>query len=100
MQDKRKSVRRSFERPGWIVLGGGSQPISCTFRDMSKSGARLRVEPEQSIPPSFVLHLASNGAVARKCVVVWRSEAGDDLGVEFVARRVAPSAKPPLAMSA
>jgi hypothetical protein len=88
MQDKRKSVRRSFERPAWIVIGKGSAPIECTFRDLSKAGARLRVTPQQELPHAFGLHLSSNGTVARKCVVVWRSEGRDEIGVEFTGRLV------------
>jgi hypothetical protein len=88
MQDKRKSVRRVFEGPAWIVTADGAAPIVCTFRDMSKTGARLAVPAQAAIPESFVLHLANNGAVARKCVLVWRSETTGEIGVEFVARKV------------
>jgi hypothetical protein len=94
MQEKRKSIRRTLERPGWIVVGDGVPPISCTIRDMSKSGARLAVPSQSAIPRAFVLHLAKNGAVARKCVLVWKSEATDEIGIEFVARRVSAGPRP------
>jgi hypothetical protein len=95
MQEKRKGIRRTLERPVWIVTEEGAEPIQCTLKDMSKSGARLSVVAGQlAIPPSFVLHLANNGAVARKCVVVWKSEAGDEIGIEFVARRVVGAPRP------
>lgn len=94
MHEKRKSIRRTLERPGWIVLADGVPPIACTIRDMSKSGARLAVPAQPPIPHAFVLHLAKNGAVARKCVLVWKSEAGDEIGIEFVARRVTIGPRP------
>lgn len=91
MQEKRRNVRRTFEQPAWIVAEPGAEPLPCTVRDVSKSGARLSVPPRSALPPGFVLHLASNGAVARKCLVVWRSQAGDEVGVEFTARRASPA---------
>jgi hypothetical protein len=89
MQDHRKSVRRSFERTAWIVIGTGTPPVTCTFRDMSKQGARLRVSAEQELPQTFALYLSSNGAVARKCAMIWRSENREEIGVEFTGRLVA-----------
>jgi hypothetical protein len=94
MHEKRKGVRRSFERPAWIVTEKGAEPINCTFKDLSKSGARLSVVPPTALPQNFVLHMAANGSVARKCVVVWKSETGDEIGVAFVARLVAPGSRP------
>jgi hypothetical protein len=94
MHDKRKSIRRSFEGPAWIVTGEGGEPIVCTFKDMSKTGARLAVPPQAAIPESFILYLANNGAVARKCAIVWRSDVGDEIGVEFLARRVLAGGHP------
>jgi hypothetical protein len=88
MQEKRKSIRRNFERPAWIVTGPGAAPIQCAFRDLSKAGARLRVPPQQEFPHVFTLNLSASGTVARKCVTVWRSEDREELGVEFTGRLV------------
>jgi hypothetical protein len=94
MQDNRKDVRRPFERTAWIVPDKGNNLIKCVLKDMSRTGARLCVPPQQAIPQSFVLNLAANGAVARKCIIVWKSEAGDEIGVEFLARRISTVARP------
>ena len=93
MQEKRKSIRRSFERPAWILIGPGATPIEFTFRDLSKAGARLRIAPQQELPDAFALHLSSNGTVARKCIVVWRSEGREEIGVEFTGRLVGASTR-------
>ena len=88
MQDKRKSPRRAFERAVRADFGDGSPRKSCTLRDISASGARVGFAEPVQCPTEFVLHLSDYGHVARKCVVVWRSETGQEVGVEFVARLV------------
>jgi hypothetical protein len=100
MTDKRSSARRGFERPAWAVLAPRGAPQACILRDISKTGARIRFSGGCEIPASFVLHLADNGTVARKCIVVWRSDSGQEVGVEFVARLVAGPARDALAASA
>ena len=51
-------------------------------RDMSATGARLRVEGSVTAPDTFELLIPLDGLEAN-CQVVWRS--GADLGVRFLA---------------
>ncbi|MBN8919581.1 MAG: PilZ domain-containing protein [Rhizobiales bacterium] len=90
VQDKRKGPRRSFERPAWIVIGKGDgrERVPCHFRDLSDHGARLMVPPQIALPASFELHFVQNGSVARKCDMMWRSEANDEVGVAFTAKLI------------
>jgi hypothetical protein len=100
MRDKRNSARRGFERPAWAIFVPRGAPQTCVLRDISKTGARVRFTDAAEIPASFVLHLADNGTVARKCVVVWRSDNGQEIGVEFVARLVTGAARQRVALPA
>ena len=55
--------------------------VGCTVRDISATGARLRVEGSVSAPDTFELLIQLDGLEAN-CQVVWRS--GADVGVKFL----------------
>jgi hypothetical protein len=52
--------------------------------NVTASGAKLVIDAGINVPDSFVLTLARNAGVRRKCEVVWR--AATSIGVCFVAR--------------
>jgi hypothetical protein len=78
--EHRKSVRRRALKGGLIVFDGGYQSLSCTIRDLSEGGARLKVESVFGIPSTFTLTF-TDGSPSRDCVVKWKNATA--LGVEF-----------------
>jgi hypothetical protein len=76
-------------KSGTIAYNDRHVTIACTLRDMSATGARLRVDGSVTAPDTFELLIPLDGLEAN-CRVVWR--AGQDLGVKFLSapRMVAP----------
>jgi hypothetical protein len=56
--------------------------VACTVRDVSATGARLRVGSSVGIPDTFELIIEVDGLEA-DCQVVWRK--ADEVGVRFLA---------------
>jgi hypothetical protein len=64
---------------GRIRNEDGSEAL-CVIRDMSKSGARLVVDPQGPVSPTIELHVMSRDEVFRGRVV-WRKD--DIVGMRF-----------------
>ena len=88
----RKSERVNFDRgvPVYMMGIDGTWRRECTMRDVSQTGARLRVEGslEGLDLKEFFLLLSSTGLAYRRCQLV--RLAGDEIGVEFLAREKKP----------
>ena len=88
----RKSERVNFDRGVPVFMMGidGTWRRACTMRDVSQTGARLRVEGslEGLDLKEFFLLLSSTGLAYRRCQLV--RLAGDEIGVEFLAREKKP----------
>lgn len=78
-QTERASDRRRVLKAGRIELKNRSV-IDCTVRNISRTGARLRVEESYWIPEHFTIDIPSEG-LRRTCRVQWRNAV--DLGVKF-----------------
>ena len=78
-QENRGALRRRILKTGTIVLSGGGV-ISCTFRNISPTGASLEVGGPVGIPDEFTL--VSSDHVKRRCRIVRRSE--KRIGVSFI----------------
>jgi hypothetical protein len=76
-------------KAGKIACSDRHVTIACTVRDISATGARLRVEGSVAAPDTFELLIPLDGLEAN-CQVVWRAQA--DVGVRFLGapRTVAP----------
>jgi len=85
-RDERR--QRTF-RAGMVVINNNTSTISCTIRNLSEHGARLRVEGVFQPPADFTLRTPADKWEAR-ARVVWRKDG--ELGVRFLADR------PPLAL--
>jgi hypothetical protein len=79
--DGRIAPRRRMLKGGVIAYSDRHVTISCTVRDISATGARLRVEGSVTAPDTFELLIPLDGLEA-SCQVVWRS--GSDIGVKFL----------------
>ena len=80
--EARIAPRRRMLKSGKIAYSDRHVTIECTVRDMSATGARLRVSGSVSAPDTFELLIELDGLEAN-CQVVWRS--GPDLGIKFLA---------------
>ncbi|MGI9379577.1 MAG: PilZ domain-containing protein [Methyloligellaceae bacterium] len=79
--DKREICRRRQLKGGQISYQDGHMTLDCMVRDLSDSGARIKVLGSVSPPDYFNLKVELDG-ICVDCEVVWR--AGPLLGVHFV----------------
>lgn len=80
--EARIAPRRRVLKSGKVAYSDRHVTIDCLVRDMSATGARLRIEGSVTAPDTFELLIPLEGLEAN-CQVVWRS--GADLGVRFLA---------------
>lgn len=87
--ERRCAPRRRMLKSAIAAFNNRFCTVSCTVRDLSDTGARLRSEGSVNIPDTFELIIELDGFEA-DCEVVWRR--GSDLGVRFLGapRKVAP----------
>jgi hypothetical protein len=78
--DKRNATRKRVLKGGTIVFNARSSTLSCTVRDISDTGARLKVSKDLAIPSQFDLIVESDG-IEVPCTVAWRR--GEEVGVRF-----------------
>ena len=79
-EERRRVARHKVNIPARIDVGGAI--LDCRVVDISKLGAKLRVEAAHLLPDSFLLLLTPSGHPARRCRIRWRSDA--EVGVEFL----------------
>ena len=79
--ERRVVQRQRIFKRGLIYLIGTSGTINCTVRNVSRTGAGLRIESPFAVPSTFDLEIA--GSKRRQRVrVKWQNAV--DVGVEFV----------------
>ena len=88
--DKRVAARKRVFKGARIAYNGRSSTLSCTVRDLSDTGARLRVPQGQAVPAQFDLLIDADGFEA-PCTVLWRRR--EQLGVTFDAPPTVNEAK-------
>ena len=76
--ERRSAPRHRVLKSGQIILGRGASVIDCSIRNLSSTGAAIRLTNAPAIPPKF--DLLFDNAI-RHCIVVWRQ--ADLLGVKF-----------------
>jgi diguanylate cyclase (GGDEF)-like protein len=79
--DRRREWRQRVFKRAQIVLPMNSTSINCIVRNLSPSGAGLRLEAVFAVPETFELAIFGAGE-RRKVCVRWQN--GIDLGVEFI----------------
>jgi hypothetical protein len=80
--DGRVALRRRVLKAGIAASNDRHLTVGCTVRDVSATGARLRVESSVGIPDTFELIIEVDGLEA-DCQVVWRK--ANEVGVKFLA---------------
>ncbi len=71
MEDKRKLRRTRVLKAGTISFGGSA--ISCTVRNLTRSGAMLDVVSPLGVPREFALVIPSDD-IRYECRIVWIKE--------------------------
>jgi hypothetical protein len=77
-------------QPVAILREDGSLVCECTLRDVSNTGARLKLEIAEgsavpNIAQAFILSLSRRGNIFRQCELVWQRDG--EVGVRFIAPR-------------
>jgi hypothetical protein len=87
--EARRETRRRMLKAGIIAFNDRYSTLPCTVRDLSSTGARLRVDAVFNVPDTFDLIVELDGLEA-PCQVVWRRQ--NEIGVTFISppRMVAP----------
>jgi PilZ domain len=87
--DARFAARRRVLKAGVVAYSDRHVTLPCTVRDLSATGARVRVEGSISAPDTFELIIDIDGFEAN-CQVVWRK--ANEIGVRFLGapRMMAP----------
>lgn len=78
--ERRAAPRRRTLKSGRAIFNNKQSVLSCTVRDLSATGAKLRFATVMGIPETFELDMTDEPR--RSCHVVWRR--GEDVGVVFV----------------
>jgi hypothetical protein len=69
--EQRQTPRYRVHAPAKVEAG--SEILDCTLWDVSKAGVRITIDRPTDVPDEFSL-VMSEGAVRRRCVVIWRSD--------------------------
>ena len=80
-QNRRGGARQRVLLSGKIVQGGGAFSTDCAIRDLSDTGARLRLPAPVPIGEDFYLIEMRNGRFFH-AKVMWRAEG--EIGVKFI----------------
>ena len=78
--ERRGGGRRRVLKAGIIAFNNRHSTMPCAVRNLSDTGAQLRMPASLSPPDTFDLIIELDGIEAN-CTVVWRR--GDDVGVHF-----------------
>ena len=83
--DRRTDQRESLSAPATIYDKDGNFLLSCTLRDLSRSGCRLELPDDATLPQYFLLSLLPDGGGRRLSSRVW--QLARIAGVRFVERK-------------
>jgi hypothetical protein len=87
--ESRRNQRQRTLKDGKIIFNENRSVINCIVRDVSPTGAKLKLAATTELPTEFKLLLVSENLIA-PVTCVWRK--GDLMGVHFLAE---PSRAPP-----
>ncbi len=79
--DARVASRRRVLKAGIVASNDRRLTSTCMVRDVSETGARLKLESTVGIPDTFELIIEIDGLEA-SCEVMWRST--NEVGVRFL----------------
>ena len=80
MNELRQTQRHRTLKKAQIVVSDGFSTIDCVVRNLSETGAQLKVASVLGIPNQFPLKMGDGRTL--QCRIAWKRET--DIGVEFV----------------
>ena len=80
MNDLRQTQRHRTLKKAHIVISDGFSTIDCVVRNLSETGAQLKVASILGIPDQFPLKMGDGQTL--HCRVAWKRET--EIGVEFI----------------
>ncbi len=80
MSDHRQHPRQRTLLSGMVVFDDGARSLGCTIRDLSESGAKIRL-PGPEILPGTVWLIEMRSGMAHRCRVSWRTQL--EAGLQF-----------------
>ena len=84
--DKRRAVRHRILKGGLIAVAGHHTAITCSVRDLTDAGARLKLLDMRALVAEFFELIIEIDGLEAECQVMWRK--GSELGVSFLKTRV------------
>jgi PilZ domain len=84
---KKREARKSVQQSAWITLDGGFATRPCFVLDLSRDGAKIKMDDRSAVQTKLRLAFARDARTGRNCEVVWRH--GKTLGVKFVRQLLA-----------
>ena len=73
--------RQQVQKTGSISYAGGDLNVECEIRDLTSSGAKLRLDSDVTIPSCFDLTVLPE-KTTKKAQVCWRDN--QELGIQFI----------------
>jgi len=70
--ERRREARETLATPASIYNKDGSFLLPCIVRDLSRSGGRLELFKEATLPQYFLISLLPDGSGRRLCSRVWQ----------------------------
>jgi hypothetical protein len=70
--ERRKDSRATLDTAATIYDKGGNFLLPCKIRDLSKTGGRLELFKEATLPQYFLISLLPDGSGRRLCSKVWQ----------------------------
>ncbi len=80
MDEHRIAARRRALKGAQIIFNDGASVIDCIVRDVSETGAKLKIPSPLGVPDTFTLSVQADNT-RRKCRVAWRR--ATEMGVAF-----------------
>ena len=71
-----------------VYSARGKMIGACQLKNISATGAKLVMDDEVELPATLLLSFSLDGAVRRRCSVIWRRE--EETGVHFEAEPPPP----------
>ena len=78
-----RAKRQPVNQDGMIYGADGARIAPCRLRNISATGAQIELQRETALPKTFLLSLSENGAVKRRCTIMWQFSTV--IGVKFTA---------------
>ncbi|MEE9313293.1 MAG: PilZ domain-containing protein [Rhizobiaceae bacterium] len=80
-QERRSSTRQRMLKSGTVSPDGRLSVFDCVVKNMSETGARIKVQAQQSIPNELIFMLKGS-SIKADARVIWRHE--KEIGLQFI----------------